>query len=171
MIKPLFNAKDDEWVVLVGRYVLNMGAVEMATRLLIARIEGSDTTPIFVRPLSARIGFLRKRFLREDQKRHQWAMNVFEVAERHCGFRNIVAHSPLAMTSDANGALRINGIMNVTPQSEQTIAELISIDELKGRVDESAAVARDMLDMQADFPQHVADNALQPIAREIARSG
>ena len=28
MIEPPFNAKDDEWVVTVGRYILNMGALE-----------------------------------------------------------------------------------------------------------------------------------------------
>jgi hypothetical protein len=42
MIKPLFGAQDDEWVVIVGRYVLNMGALEMATRLLIERIKNKD---------------------------------------------------------------------------------------------------------------------------------
>jgi hypothetical protein len=35
MIKPLFDAKDDEWVIMVGRYMLNMGALELATRQLI----------------------------------------------------------------------------------------------------------------------------------------
>jgi hypothetical protein len=70
MIKPLFDADDDEWVVMVGRYVLNMGALEMATRLIIAHIEGTDTTPIFSDDLSTRIGFIRKRFPREDAARH-----------------------------------------------------------------------------------------------------
>lgn len=172
MIKPLFNAEDDEWVVLVGRYILNMGALELATRLLISRIEGSDATPIFVADLAARLGFLRSRFPREDKIRHQWAMNVFEVADKHCGFRNIVAHSPLAMTSDdASGTFGINGIVNVTPKSKETIAQLVSIEELKGRVNESAAIARDVLDMQTDFAQQAANKPLQPIAREDARSG
>jgi hypothetical protein len=38
MFTRLSNADDDEWVTLVGRYILNMGALEMATRLIIARI-------------------------------------------------------------------------------------------------------------------------------------
>jgi len=62
VIKPLLDAADDEWVVMVGRYVLNMGAVEMATRLIIARLAGTDTAPIFSDDLSTRIGFIRKRF-------------------------------------------------------------------------------------------------------------
>ncbi len=80
MIRPLFNTKDDEWVVMVGRYILNMGALEMATRLLIARIEGTDSAPIFSDDLTARIGFVRKRFPQEDKVRHKWAMNALDVA-------------------------------------------------------------------------------------------
>ena len=152
MIKPLFNAKDDEWVVMVGRYILNMGVLEMATRLLIARIEGTaDSAPIFNDDLAARIGFVRKRFPREDRNRHKWAMNVLDVASRHAGFRNIIAHSPLAITGHADGSYRIQGIMNVTPKSSDTIAQLISLEELTGRVNESAVVARQLLEMQADF--------------------
>ena len=62
MIKPLFNIQDDEWVAMTGRYILNMGALEMATRLLIARITGGDKHPVFSDDLAARLGFLRKRF-------------------------------------------------------------------------------------------------------------
>jgi hypothetical protein len=152
MIKPLFNAEDDEWVVMVGRYILNMGALEMATRLLIARIEGTDRTPIFNDDLVARIGFVRKRFPREDGVRHKWAMNALDVASKHAAFRNIVAHSPLAITGQGDKTFRIQGIVNVTPKSNDTIAQLISLEELTGRVNESAVVARQLLEMQADFP-------------------
>ena len=151
MIKPLFNATDDEWVVMVGRYILNMGALEMATRLLIARIEGTDSTPIFNDDLAARIGFVRKKFPREDVVRHKWAMNALNVASKHAGFRNIVAHSPLAITGQADGSYRIHDPLNVTPKNSDTIAQLISLEELTGRVTESAVVARQLLEMQADF--------------------
>lgn len=152
MIKPLFSAKDDEWVVMVGRYILNMGALELATRLIIARIEGTDSATIFSDDLALRIAFIRKRFPRKDQDRHKWAMNAFEVARKHAGFRNIVAHSPLAIAGCADGSYHIQGIMNVTPKSSDTIAQLISLEELTGRVNESAVVARQLLEMQADFP-------------------
>jgi len=151
MITPLFNANDDQWVVLVGRYILNMGALEMATRIIIARIEGTDNAPIFGDDLAARIGFVRSRFPRHDTARHKWAMNAFDVAVKHTGFRNIVAHSPLVITGNADGTYHIHGIMNITPKSGDTIAQLISLEELTGRVNESAAVARQLLEMQADF--------------------
>jgi len=152
MIKPLFDAKDDEWVVMVGRYMLNMGALELATRQLIVCMEGRDSAPIFSGELAARIGFVRKRFPREDNVRHKWAMNALDVAEKHARFRNIIAHSPLAISAHADGSYRIQGIMNVTPKNSGTIAELISLEELRGRVDESAIVVRHLLNMQADFP-------------------
>ena len=152
MIKPLFNAQDDEWVVLVGRYMLNIGAVEMATRLLIVKLLGTDSAPIFYDDLVARLGFVRKRFPRTNAARHKWAMNVFEVASKHAGFRNIIAHSPLAMSNHKDGSLRIHGIMNLTPKDQKKVAEIISLEELRGRVNESAALGRNILEMQQDFP-------------------
>ncbi len=137
---------------MTGRYILNMGALEMATRLLIARITGGDSNPIFADDLSARIGFIRKLFPRDDKARHAWGMNVFEVAIKHTSFRNIVAHSPLAISGEPDGTYKIQGIMDVTPKSKDTIAQLVSLEELKGRVNESAATARGLLEMQADFP-------------------
>jgi hypothetical protein len=151
MVKPLFNAEDDEWVTMVGRYVLNMGALEAATRLLIVAIDGTDATPIFSGSLSSRIGFLRKRFPRADQMRHKWAMNTFMVAERHAAFRNVVCHSPLAVTGRSDGTFHINGILNLQPCDPQNVAELVTLEELKGRVNESAAASRSLLEMQDDF--------------------
>lgn len=153
MIKPLFDARDHEWVVMVGRYILNMGALEMATRILIARIEGNDSSPVLTNDLDTRIGFIRRRFPRQDKNRHKWAMKAFKAANKHSGFRNIVAHSPLAITSEAKGTYHIQGIMNLTPKSKETVAQLISLEELRGRVNESAKVAKALLEMQADFSQ------------------
>lgn len=48
MVEPMFGAADDERVTLVGRYILNMGAFEMATRLLIAGIAGNNQHPCAV---------------------------------------------------------------------------------------------------------------------------
>ena len=79
-------------------------------------------------------------------------MNAFEVARKHAGFRNIVAHCPLVITGQADGTYHIQGIFNVTPKGDNKIAELVSLEELKGRVTESSVVARQMLEMQADFP-------------------
>ena len=154
MIQPLFGAEDDEWVTLVGRYVLNMGAVEMATRLLIERVTGSDQDPVFSAALAARIGFLRKRFPRENATRHSWAMNVFAVALRHTTFRNTVAHSPLAISGQLDGSFKINGILNVTPEDPVNVGNLVSLEELKGRANESATIARDLLGMQAEYVAH-----------------
>ena len=40
---------------------------------------------------------------------------------------------------------------SLTPKDDDKIAQLISLEELKGRVTESAVVARQVLEMQADF--------------------
>ena len=130
-----------------------MGAVEAGTRLLITRILGNDSAPIFRDDLSARIGFIRSRFPRGDSARHKWAMNAFEVATKHTGFRNIVAHSPLAITGHEDGTFKIQGIIDLTPKDKTLSAQLISLEELTGRVNESAALGRQLLEMQKDFSQ------------------
>lgn len=147
-----FDMPDKEWVLLLGRFMLNMGVIEFTTRLFIFAVLRTDAAPIFSDDLSARIGFVRKHFPREDRARHQWAMNALDVAKRLAGFRNIVAHSLLAITGHADGAVYIRGLMNVTPKDRVKAAELVKLDELRGRVAESTAAARDLVAMQADFP-------------------
>jgi hypothetical protein len=50
-----------------GRYILNMGAVEMATRLIVARITGIDQDPMFSQKLARRLQYIRARFPRTDR--------------------------------------------------------------------------------------------------------
>jgi hypothetical protein len=78
-------------------------------------------------------------------------MAALEVAMKHTTFRNIIAHSPLLIAGLPDGSFQIGGIMNVTPKSPDNIVEIVSLDELRGRVNESAIVARHILEMQADF--------------------
>jgi len=162
MIQPLFNAQDDEWVVMTGRYILNMGALEFATRVLIATVTGGDKHPIFSDSLAARLGFLRTRFPREDRERHSWAMNAFAVANQQLGFRNIVAHSPVLVSGRSDGTFEVQGILGLTPRDPDNIGHIVSLQELKNRVTESATVSRAVLEMQADYAA-VRDNGAQPM--------
>ena len=151
MIQPLLNTVDDEWVTMVGRYILNMGAVEMATRVLVAAIEGDDRSEVMTADLPSRLGFVRKRFPRTDLERHAWAMNVFTVTGKHIGFRNAIAHSPIVITGHEDGTRKIQGILNITPNEDSSLGHLISIEELKSRVNESASIGSSLLEMQKDF--------------------
>jgi hypothetical protein len=153
MIKPLFGAQDDEWVTMLGRYMLNMGGIELATRLIIARITLGDSAPIFSDDLAARIGFVRKRYPRSNKSKHSTAMNTFEVALKHARFRNIVAHSPVVVSGSEDGTLTVVGILSLTPKSKDKVAEVISLEELKARVNESSAVGRAIFDMQSEYPK------------------
>jgi hypothetical protein len=148
---PLLNPEDQEWVQLVGRYILNMGAVEATTRLLIAIHERDDRAAVMSADLPSRLGFLRSRFPRAPQERHAWAMNVFFVAGKHASFRNIVAHSPLMITGHEDGSKYIHGILNLTPNEEKQAGELVGLPELRGRVNESAKLGQDLLEMQTDY--------------------
>ena len=150
-ILPLINPEDQEWVHLVGRYILNMGTVEASTRLLIAIHERNDRAAVMTADLPSRLGFLRSRFPRDPPERHSWAMNVFGVAAKHVGFRNVLAHSPLVITGHEDGSKHIQGILNLTPNDDKNAGELVGIHELRGRVNESAKFGELLLQMQRDF--------------------
>lgn len=151
MIQPLLNPDDDPWVWAVGRFMMNMGVVESATRLLVVEITGSDQDAIFSDDLAARIGYVRKRYPRAVAERHGQAMKVFAVALKLCSFRNIIAHCPLVMTKREDGTFDIHGILSFTPKDQTKAGEIISLEELTGRIDESAKVAQALLNMQGVF--------------------
>ena len=151
MLKPLFNPNDDQWVMMVGRYMLNMGAMEAAARQLIVLINETDSIPIFNDSLAPKIGYLKKRFPRDDLPKHKTAMNTFNVAAKHVKFRNIIAHNPLAFREGLDRSLDIQGIMNMAPDDKKILYELISLEELSGRVNESAIVVRQLLEMQSEL--------------------
>ena len=150
-ISALVNPDDEEWVRLVGRYIMNMGAVEATTRLLIALCEKNDRAAAMTADLPARLGYLRRRFPRHPRERHSSAMNTLAVASKHVAFRNVVAHSPLMITGHADGTKHIEGILNLTPTDDKQAGELVGIAELRGRVDESAKLGELLLQMQTDF--------------------
>jgi hypothetical protein len=121
VLQPLLNAIDDEWVVFLGRHMLNMGAVEATSRVLIAECAQSADAPEMRAALASRLGYLRKRFPRDAPERHSWAMNVFDVALKHVGFRNAIAHSPVVVTAYADGSTKIQGILNLTPNDSLNV--------------------------------------------------
>jgi hypothetical protein len=148
-MQPVFNQPDQEWVLQVGRYIMNMGALEHVTRELIhAMVPGN--LDVYNAPLDTRLGFLRKRFPREPVARHEWAMKVFAVAKQHVGFRNIVAHSPLHMLKLPNGKMHVAGIKSIDPKDPNS-GQLIGLDEIKGRVNESSTAAHALMEMQTDY--------------------
>jgi hypothetical protein len=148
VVETLLNPDDDEWVMLVGRYILNMGVLEMATREWIAETQG-ESAPVIAASLAKRIEFIRKRFPRDNPGRYESAMTIFEVADRHTQFRNTVAHSPLVITDHADGSFHIRGLLDVPSKPGRT-PSLVSVDELRGRVNESNALATRFREMLAE---------------------
>ncbi|PTQ77124.1 hypothetical protein C8R26_11044 [Nitrosomonas oligotropha] len=150
MIEPLFNPTDDEWISMVGKYILNMGSIEFATRILISIVDADPKSKNMNGDLPARLGYLRRKFPREPKEVHSKAMLVFDVALKHVGFRNIVAHSPIVISGHADGSKHIQGILNLNPRDPNNDG-IIGLPELRGRVDESSSIGRDLLQMQKVF--------------------
>ena len=135
----------------MGQFILNMGGIELITRVIIAHIHGTDQVEVFSADLAKRIGYLRKRFPRVDPVAHKKAMTTLGVAEKHAAFRNIIAHGTVILASSPNGTPRALGIVNVTPKDRSNLFTIVSLEELRGRVNESAAVLKELLEMQAAF--------------------
>ena len=157
MIKPALNYNDNEWVNLIGRYIMNMGAIEMTSRLIIARIHNTDKIAIFNEDLESRIKYIKAKYPRNNKARHSMAMKLFSVIERHIGFRNIIAHSPIVLSGDETGPKSVIGILNLKPKQKDLLAEIIKLDEIRGRVNESAALGTRLLEISNDFPVIGAD--------------
>jgi hypothetical protein len=128
--------------------MLNMGVIEMVTRAIIARMIGNDSDPIFVAGLDARLRFIKKRFPRTNLIEHKRAMKNFNVALKLIGFQNSVAHSGLILHSSDHSPPQKLGLFNITVRSKKNFAEIISIEEMNGRVEESAKLGGIMLLMQ-----------------------
>ncbi len=146
LVETLLNPDDDEWVRLVGRYILDLGVIEMATREWIATMEG-ENAPVMTATLAKRIEFIKVRLPAKEAR----TMRVFEVAEKHTLFRNTVAHSPLVITGYADGSFHIHGLLDIPKKQPSSI---VGIDELRGRVDESSVLVN-------QFRQVIAE-ALKP---------
>lgn len=145
MLKPMYGVNDEEWVLAIGRFMLNMGAIEAASILVGEIIEGSTWAQRPRKDLVSRLGWIRKNFPQTDRERHQQAMSTLRIAQKMSAFRDAIAHSPLGCGLAPDGTKQIHGILDIGRN------ELITLAELKARIDESALLASQLLEMQRDF--------------------
>ena len=108
--------------------------------------------------LAKRIEFIQSRFPRDNPKRYGSAMMMFKVAVKHTQFRNTVAHSPLVITGHADDSFHIHGLLDVPSKPGQT-PRLVSVDELRARVNESNALATQFREMLAEVLASRGDGA------------
>jgi len=151
-ILPLMNpASSDEWIQFIGKYMINMGAIETTTRIIIGNLNGTDKIKIYSDDLSARSDYLRVRYSNHNAEKHKKAMKFFDLLGKHIGFRNIVAHSGVIYADGPDGVKIMVGLFNLKPRDINNIAEIITIEEMKGRVNESAQLGATLLQLQNDF--------------------
>ena len=144
--------QSDEWIQLIGKYLINMGALETLTRVIIARLNRTDRVKIYSDDLSSRAKYLRSRYPNLDAIKHKKAMNIFNILEKHIGFRNIVAHSGILYGDEPGKDEKILvGLLNLKPRNINNIAEAITIEEMRERVNESAQLGKLLCDIQDDF--------------------
>ena len=149
---PLYNPpSDDEWISSIGKYMLNLGAIESITRVLIADLNGTDQVPVYSAALAKRLDYLKIRYSNSDTEKYKKVMELFEIAQRHIKYRNIVAHSGIFYVDLPDGTKGMAGLVNFMPEDKNNIAEIISLEEMKGRVNESSNLASKLLELQNDF--------------------
>jgi hypothetical protein len=94
---------------------------------------------------------LKIKYSNKDSEKYQKVMNIFDVAQKHVKYRNIVAHSGIFYVDLPDGTKCMAGLVNFIPDDKNNIAEIISIEEMKGRVNESSNLATKLLELQNDF--------------------
>lgn len=151
-LSPLINLViNKEWIEYIWKYMINMGAIETTSRLIIEKLNNTNNIAIYSEDLDNRIKYLQARYPNDNKMKHQKAMKMFKVLKKHIWFRNIIAHSWIMYVKNDDKQF-IGGLLNFQPKNKANmIAEFISIEEMKWRVDESAKLGSLLLEFQNDF--------------------
>lgn len=150
ILSQINSPNNEMWIQHIGKYILNMGAIEMLSRVIIAKINETENVAVFSAPLGKRLEYLSVRLNINDIEKRERALALFDVLKNHLKFRNTIAHSGIIM-NEINGEITTVGIMNFTPDDPENIGNIISIEELRGRVDEIANIANLFLELQNSF--------------------
>jgi hypothetical protein len=138
------NPKSHEWAMAIGTIMQNFGMLELLTIEIMAH---------FRRPPN------RRKITRMHlQDRIKWicdncessltaeAISALRSAKLLCEVRNAIAHGALLLAKGhpSDEIPTPVGILNLRPKDEQLEAELISLEEIRGRIRELAKHLKDV---------------------------
>jgi len=150
MIKTtLNNPASEEFIENIGKFIANFGVVELT---IIEMSDALSQDPILTK-LAHRAMLNRRVEILKDQieaanleaEFQGSILNTLNILKLLIEFRNIIAHNPITFSfheDDPSNAALVSGILNMRPKNKKINAELVSSEELAGRVNESVAIAK-----------------------------
>jgi hypothetical protein len=150
---PENDALTLEWANTVGRFFQAFGMIEtIAMEFIVKMADGYKYKSIKKKFLSQKITWIIENLgehTDSPQEKIEAIHETLEEIRQLSFFRNVLAHGAVGLAK-AGGTEKeapgIAGILNYRPEDTDQDAEIISLDEVKGRVQESEELARKLLD-------------------------
>lgn len=145
----LNNPASEGFVENIGKFIANFGVIEM-TIIEICDVLSKDPvlTKIAHRALlSRRIEILKDQVASSsiEEETINLLLNHLKQLQPLIELRNILAHNPIVFAfpnADPAQEASVAGVMNMRPKDKNKDSEIIGIEELKGRVTDTAHIAK-----------------------------
>lgn len=143
------TAEAAEWTLAVGAFFRNFALIELLSVEFVARMADPFKYKSMKKKfLAQRLAWIAET-LHERTSDADKAAEVIEVLEsirEESYFRNILAHGAAGFSKpEGDASPSLIGILNFKPEDDSQDAEMISLEEIQGRRDESAALAAKLL--------------------------
>ncbi|MEO6096962.1 MAG: hypothetical protein ABIW76_15300 [Fibrobacteria bacterium] len=136
-----------EWAASVGRFFQAMGLLETITMEFVAQMAaGFKFKSLKKKYLSQKLTFVIEGLAEHsdaDAPTVAGIQDALEALRQLSFFRNVLAHGAMGLSGwDAEGPVpRFTGLLNYRPDETDQEAEIVSLDEVKGRLGEAEALA------------------------------
>jgi hypothetical protein len=150
---PENDTTAQEWAMAVGGFFLAMGLLESITMEFVARMAaGFKFKSIKKKYLSQKLTFVIEGLAEHsdaDASMISEIQDALEEVRQLSFFRNVLAHGAMGLSGQEAGgtAPRITGLLNYRPDDTDQDAEIVSLDEIKGRLGEAEALAAKLAGM------------------------
>lgn len=143
---PENDATAQEWAAAVGRFFQALGLLETVTMEFVAQMAaGFKFKSIKKKYLSQKLTFVIEGLAEHsdaDAGAVSEIQDALEEVRQLSFFRNVLAHGATGLSrEDGNGAPKITGLLNYRPDDTDQEAEIVSLEEIKGRLEEAEALA------------------------------
>jgi hypothetical protein len=141
-----------EWAEVVGGFFRNFALIELLTIEFVTRM----ADPFKYKSMKKK--FLAQRLTwivdnihehtSSDPEKVEELIAILESIREESYFRNVLAHGAAGFSFPKQGEIgnpALAGVLNFKPEDDAQDAELISMEEIKGRRDEAAALAGKLL--------------------------
>ncbi|MEX1200418.1 MAG: hypothetical protein WEB02_06485 [Methylophaga sp.] len=145
----LNNPESEEFVQNIGKFIANFGVIEL-TIIEICDVLSKD--PVLTKLahrslLSRRVDILKEQIKRSSvaEETKNALLNHLKELKPFIELRNILAHNPITFVfpnADPSQEASIAGILNMRPKDKTKDGEIISIEELRGGVNDTSKIAR-----------------------------